>query len=74
MNVGDHKYIHHAHTYTHDDDDDELRSKALEWFHDDFVFYDKVVEQSKLRMEAAVKRSGGNEKHFGSCKFYESSS
>ena len=48
----------HAHTH---DVDDELRSKALEWFHDDFVFYDKVVEQFKLRMEASVKRSGGRE-------------
>ena len=48
------------------------QSKAKEWFRDDFVFYDKVVEHFMERMKASEFRSGGDEK-FESCKYYESS-
>ncbi len=60
------KYTNHAH------DADDLRGKAKEWFRDDFVFYDKVVEHFRERMKASVFRRG-DEKHFESCMYYESS-
>jgi hypothetical protein len=61
------------HKYTNDTHDaDDLRGKAKEWFHDDFVFYDKVVENFRERMKASVLRSGGDKKHFESCKYFES--
>lgn len=59
------KYTNH--TY----DENELRTKAKEWFHDDFEFYAKAVEQFKQKMGASVQRSGGDEKHFETCKYYK---
>jgi hypothetical protein len=58
---------------SHRHDTDELRAKAKEWFRDDFLFFEQVVEQFKQRMEASVKKSGGNETHFDSCEYYETS-
>ena len=54
----------------HPDDTDELRARARKFFRDDFAFYDVVVEQFKRNMEASVKRSGGDERYYDSCKYY----
>jgi len=52
------------------DFDSSLRSSALEWFPDDFLFYSRAVKQFQFLMERSTARSGGDSTYFDQCEFY----
>ena len=50
--------------------DSSLRSRAIEWFRDDFLFYQHAVKQFQFLMERSTARSGGDSTYFDQCQFY----
>ncbi|KAL7554669.1 hypothetical protein ACHAWF_018160 [Thalassiosira exigua] len=51
-----------------------LRGRAMEWFGDDFEFYDHAVRQFRSMMDRSFERSGGDSTHFDSCKYFSRAS